>query len=89
MSRGSAVSRRGLFGWFVAATTLPAVVAAQGDGIALTAMTHPTASGFGLATLKEAGASYAYDAVSYGLGYIVTREDLADDLYSRVKKRSL
>jgi hypothetical protein len=53
------------------------------------------ATGFGLAAVKSEGASIAYDAdgqgnvnnfthVVYGLGYIVTREELEDDLYADV-----
>jgi len=55
-------------------------------------------TGFGLAPVKPEGASTAYDAhtqgyiarginVAYSLGYIVTREELADNLYSEVSMR--
>ncbi len=52
-------------------------------------------TGFGLAPVKPEGASTAYDShsqgiisrgtnVAYSLGYIVTREELADNLYKEV-----
>lgn len=52
-------------------------------------------TGFGLAPVKAEGSSTAYDShaqgvtargtnVAYSLGYIVTREELADNLYSEV-----
>jgi hypothetical protein len=55
------------------------------------------ATGFGLAPVKTEGASIAYDSdqqgykntathVVYGLGYIVTREELEDDLYREVSE---
>lgn len=55
------------------------------------------ATGFGLAPVKAEGASIAYDSdqqgykntlyhVVYGLGYIVTREELEDDLYTEVSQ---
>jgi hypothetical protein len=55
-------------------------------------------TGFGLAPVKSEGASTAYDAhqqgyvargtnVAYSLGYIVTREELADNLYTEVSMR--
>jgi len=55
------------------------------------------ATGFGLAPVKMEGASIAYDSdqqgykntathVVYGLGYIVTREELEDDLYREVSE---
>src|SRR3990167_954889 len=55
-------------------------------------------TGFGLAPVKNEGAPYQYDSesqgytkrfkhVPYGLGYIVTREELADNLYEKVSKR--
>ena len=51
--------------------------------------------GFGLAPIKPEGQSFVYDShgqgytarfvhVAYGLGYIVTREELADNLYAEV-----
>lgn len=54
-------------------------------------------TGFGLAPVKGEGTSYTYDSesqgftkrykhVPYGLGYIVTREELADNLYAKVSK---
>ncbi len=61
------------------------------------------ATGFGLAYVKAEGASVTYDSdnqgttntftnVTYGLGYIVTREEMEDDQYtyvSRSRSRSL
>jgi hypothetical protein len=55
-------------------------------------------TGFGLAPVKPEGSSTAYDAhnqgyvargtnVAYSLGYIVTREELADNLYEAVSMR--
>src|SRR3990167_8849056 len=55
-------------------------------------------TGFGLAPVKNEGAAYSYDSesqgytkrykpVAYGLGYIVSREELADNLYEKVSKR--
>ena len=55
-------------------------------------------TGFGLAPVKPEGASTAYDGhlqgyvargvnVAYSLGYIVTREELADNLYEAVSMR--
>jgi len=55
-------------------------------------------TGFGLAPVKAEGASTAYDThaqgyvargtnVAYSLGYIVTREELADDQYEAVSMR--
>jgi hypothetical protein len=55
------------------------------------------ATGFGLAPVKAEGASIAYDSdqqgykntlyhVVYGLGYIVTREELEDNLYTEVSQ---
>ena len=55
-------------------------------------------TGFGLAPVKNEGATYSYDSesqgftkrykhVAYGLGYIVTREELADNLYEKVSKQ--
>lgn len=55
-------------------------------------------TGFGLAPRKEQGRSITYDVesqgqvtrytnVAYALGYIVTREELADNLYEVVSKR--
>ncbi len=55
-------------------------------------------TGFGLATTKAQAASVSYDSesqgpttrythVTYGLGYIVTREELEDNLYEVVSKR--
>lgn len=55
-------------------------------------------TGFGLAPSKSEGASIAYDSdmqgykttlvhVVHGLGYIVTREELEDDLYKEVSER--
>ena len=52
-------------------------------------------NGFGLAAIKEQGASIGYDAtsqggtatathVTYGLGYIVTREAIEDNLYEKL-----
>ena len=52
-------------------------------------------TGFGIAPVKQEGASTAYDShtqgytargtnVAYSLGYIVTREELADNLYESV-----
>ena len=56
------------------------------------------ATGFGLAPQKPQGQGVAYDSeqqgfvtrltnVAYGLGYIVTQEELADNLYEVVSKR--
>lgn len=56
------------------------------------------ATGFGLAPVKNQGASTAYDSevqgtinrfvhVAYSLGYIVTKEENDDDLYEMVSKR--
>jgi len=55
-------------------------------------------TGFGLAPVKPEGQSTAYDShtqgytsrftnVAYSLGYIVTREELADNLYEKVSMR--
>jgi hypothetical protein len=55
-------------------------------------------TGFGLAPVKPEGSSTAYDShsqgytargtnVAYSLGYIVTREELADNLYAAVSQR--
>ena len=55
-------------------------------------------TGFGLAPVKPEGSSTAYDShaqgyvargtnVAYSLGYIVTREELADNLYTEVSMR--
>lgn len=55
-------------------------------------------TGFGLAPVKAQGASIAYDTesqgslqrythIAYGLGYIVTYEELRDNLYEVVSKR--
>jgi len=55
-------------------------------------------TGFGLGVIKPQGSSVTYDTesqgyisrythVTYGLGYIVTMEELADNLYSVVSKR--
>jgi hypothetical protein len=55
-------------------------------------------TGFGLAPVKNQGKSISYDSESqgfvkrythvvYGLGYIVTREELDDNLYAMVSKR--
>jgi len=55
-------------------------------------------TGFGLAPVKPEGSSTAYDShlqgyiarginVAYSLGYIVTREELADNLYESVSMR--
>ncbi len=55
-------------------------------------------TGFGLAPVKPEGSSTAYDShtqgyvarginVAYSLGYIVTREELADNLYAKVSMR--
>jgi len=55
-------------------------------------------TGFGLAPRKPQGRSVHYDSevqgietkylhVTYGLGYVVTREELEDDLYVEVSKR--
>lgn len=52
-------------------------------------------NGFGLAPIKEQGASVAYDTdsqggtarathITYALGYIVTREEIEDNLYEKV-----
>lgn len=52
-------------------------------------------NGFGLAAVKEQGASVGYDTTSqggtarathivYGLGYIVTREEIEDNLYEKL-----
>jgi hypothetical protein len=57
-------------------------------------------TGFGLATVKDQAASVSYDSesqgptkrythVTYGLGYIVTREELEDNLYEVVSKRRI
>lgn len=54
-------------------------------------------TGFGLAAKKSEGASISYDSdaegtvstfthVVYGLGYVVTREELEDNLYAEVSK---
>lgn len=56
------------------------------------------ATGFGLAPVKSQGSSVQYDSetqgdvsrythVAYALGYIVTREELDDNLYEMVSKR--
>jgi len=55
------------------------------------------ATGFGLAPVKDQGGSISYDSetqgyvtrytnVTYGLGYIVTREEMEDNLYEKVSK---
>jgi len=55
-------------------------------------------TGFGLAQVKTEGSSISYDSETqgitprytqkvYGLGYIVTREELEDNLYEKVSKR--
>jgi hypothetical protein len=55
-------------------------------------------TGFGLAPVKPEGSATAYDShvqgytsrftnVAYSLGFIVTREELADNLYSKVSMR--
>lgn len=55
-------------------------------------------TGFGLAPVKPEGSSTAYDShtqgyvarginVAYALGYIITREELADNLYEKVSMR--
>ena len=55
-------------------------------------------TGFGLASVKAQGASIAYDSdsqgytkrytnVTYGIGYMVTEEELEDNLYEEVSKR--
>jgi len=55
-------------------------------------------TGFGLAPVKPQGSATAYDShsqgytargtnVAYSLGYIVTREELADNLYEKVSMR--
>lgn len=55
------------------------------------------ATGFGMAVVKPEGQSISYDSdfegvvnlfthVVYGLGYIVTREEIEDDLYAEVSK---
>lgn len=57
-------------------------------------------TGFGLATVKAQGTAISYDSetqgpttrythVTYGLGYIVTREELEDNLYEVVSKRRI
>lgn len=57
-------------------------------------------TGFGLAPVKTEGASVSYDSetqgpttrythVAYALGYIVTREELDDNLYEIVSKRRI
>ena len=57
-------------------------------------------TGFGLATVKAQGTAISYDSetqgpttrythVPYGLGYIVTREELEDNLYEVVSKRRI
>lgn len=57
-------------------------------------------TGFGLAPKKDEGAAIVYDSESqgattrythvvYGLGYIVTREELEDNLYEVVSKRRI
>ena len=57
-------------------------------------------TGFGLATVKNQGSAVSYDSesqgqtkrythVTYGLGYIVTREELEDNLYEVVSKRRI
>jgi len=57
-------------------------------------------TGFGLATTKDQGSAVSYDSesqgptkrythVTYGLGYIVTREELEDNLYEVVSKRRI
>lgn len=56
------------------------------------------ATGFGLAPVKQEGASTLYDSeqqgtltrsthVAYGLGFIVTREEIDDNLYMEVSKQ--
>jgi hypothetical protein len=55
------------------------------------------ASGFGLAPIKQEGSAVSYDSqtqgytkrythVAYALGYIVTKEERADNLYEKVSK---
>lgn len=55
-------------------------------------------SGFGLASVKPEGASIAYDTaqqgfltrythVTYGLGFVITREMVEDDLYDTIGKK--
>ncbi len=55
------------------------------------------ATGFGYAPVKQEGQSISYDAdyqgtkntwtnVTYGLGYVVTREEMEDDLYAQVSR---
>src|SRR5688572_2672255 len=55
-------------------------------------------TGFGLAPIKGQGAAVAYDSemqgwvttyahIAYGLGYIVTYEELQDNLYKEVSTR--
>ena len=57
-------------------------------------------TGFGLATVKNQGAAVSYDSesqgptkrythVTYGLGYIVSREEREDNLYEVVSKRRI
>jgi hypothetical protein len=57
-------------------------------------------TGFGLASVKEQGAAVTYDSenqgytkrythVVYGLGYVVTEEELEDNLYEIVSKRRI
>ena len=57
-------------------------------------------TGFGLAPIKAEGAATSYDSenqgpttrythVAYSLGYIVTREELDDNLYATVSKRRI
>lgn len=57
-------------------------------------------TGFGLAPIKSEGAGVAYDSESqgftkrythtaYGLGYIVTKEELDDNLYEQVSRRRI
>lgn len=57
-------------------------------------------TGFGLATVKDQGNAVSYDSESqgptkrythivYGLGYIVTREEMEDNLYEEVSKKRI
>lgn len=77
------MNRRGFIAALLAApVAAPAMVnAACPAEVAVT-------QGFGLAALKTEGAEVAYDTVwaSYALGYIVTYQDLVDNLYEQMKK---
>ena len=57
-------------------------------------------SGFGLVPVKSEGQGTAYDSeiqgfttrythVAYAMGYIVTKEELDDNLYEQISKRNL